>query len=592
MRLQLKIQQQNQSPPCYNNPMSRASLLHHKYRLPDTRETQGLLETLLQNRGVALADKNNFLHPQWTNTATGIQGGHDPFLMHNMQAVVDRLWLAIKRHESVVVYSDYDADGVPGAVIMTDFFQKVGFENYSVYIPNRNTEGFGLNTTACQKFIDDEVKLVITIDCGIADLNEIKQLQDSGVEVIVTDHHLPAVVGLPDCLILDPKQAECTYPFDELCGSGVIFKLVQAMLQHMKKLGDPDSPIEGWEKWLLDMVGIATICDMVPLVDENRLFAHYGLEVLRKSPRSGLQKLLELARINPSILSTQDVGFSIGPRINAASRIAEPMIAFNALSQLDAESVAAAEELERLNRKRKTVTATAVKAAYKKIDNMPDGPVIVVGDTEWPLGIVGLIAGNIADRYGKPAFVWTRVGDRYKGSVRSGGSCSTHQLMDTCEEDTFESFGGHDAAGGFVCTADQIHQLQDKLNTAWDECPSYDIEKKSIEAVISIDDVTRDNWDVIRLLEPCGLGNPKPMFVIKDITPSNVRTFGSDGQHLSLSFKNSRGWIVNAIRFNYADLVPRVLSENDTITLIVTFEMNTYNGNSELRLRIEDMFMQ
>lgn len=580
--------------------MLEKSNFEEKYSVKEQSNSQGLLEILLHNRGIKMSDKDDFLQPKWDQQ-------HDPFLMHNMDRVVGRLWLAIENNESVVVFSDYDADGVPGAVILTDLFKKIGFENYTVYIPNRNTEGFGLNSDACEKFIDDGFNLVITIDCGIADLTEIKQLQDGGVEVIVTDHHLPSVDGLPNCLILDPKQSDCAYPFDELCGSGVIFKLVQAMIDYGRGGGLPSTredeqaragfPAEriaalsvGWEKWLLDMVGIATICDMVPLVGENRIFAHYGLQVLRKSPRPGLQKLLQLGRTDQQIMSAQDVAFTIGPRINAASRIADPMIAFNALSQSGAEGVAAAEELEKLNRKRKTVTAAAAKAAYKKIETAPEGPVIVIGDTEWPLGIVGLIAGNIADRYGKPAFVWTRVGDLYKGSVRSGGSCSIHQLMDMCD-DAFESFGGHDAAGGFVCNAVQIHQLQDKLNTAWDKCPSQEIEKKLVEAVISIDEVTKDNWDIIKSLEPYGLGNPKPTFVIEDIALSNVRVFGSDGQHLSLSFRNSRGWIINAIRFNYQDLIEHVPNQDQPLTMVVTFEMNTYNGSSELRLRIEDLFV-
>ena len=242
-----------------------------------------------------------------------------------------------------------------------------------------------------------------------------------------------------------------------------------------------------------------------------------------------------------------------------------------------------------LNKQRKTIVATASKAAYKKIDMAPDGPVIVVGDTDWPLGIVGLIAGTVSSKYNKPAFVWTRVGNQYKGSVRSGGTCSINELMTHAADDTFVSFGGHAAAGGFVCNDHQIHTLGEKLNNAWENCPSYEGEKKQIDAVITPDDVVRDNWDIVKNLEPYGLGNPAPLFGLENIEVAGMRLFGVGDKHLSLSFRNSRGITVNAIRFNYASLTDQVPQTGDMVNLVVAMEMNTYNGASELRLRIEDI---
>ena len=553
-----------------------------KYLLPEQTD-KTLLETLLFNRDIDPKDKDNFLHPKWTEN-------HDPFTMLNMQAVTDRIWSAVKNDESILIFSDFDADGVPGAVVFSDFFKKIDYTNYSVFIPNRNTDGFGLNQKACEQFIADGVQLLVTIDCGISDLACITQLQSGGIDVIITDHHLPSPQGLPDCLILDPKQPDCAYPFPDLCGSGVIFKLVQALVQNTDQITKRDITLpEGWEKWLLDMVGVATVCDMVPLVDENRIFAYYGLQVLRKSPRTGLRALLLLARINQSQIVTQDLGFGIGPRINAASRLGDPMTAFRALSETGAAGEAAAQELEVLNKRRRTKVATAVKAAYKKADAAPDASVIVVGDTEWPLGIVGLIAGNLADKYERPAFVWTRVGDTYKGSVRSGGTCSINELMKTAAADTFTSFGGHAAAGGFVCDDSQIHKLQDALTTAFANSKAYKPELKKIDAYITADDVTRENWDTVSAMEPYGLGNPAPLFIMKDVVLSGVRTFGKEHNHLSLSFKNTRGWNINAIRFNHASIIDTLPQVGDTITLVVVMEMNTYNGASELRLRIEDI---
>ncbi len=558
-----------------------------KYAIQENK-SDNLLETLLLNRGLDPEDAWDFLHPKWENQ-------HDPFEMLNMDKVVERIWQAIAQEEKVVVYSDYDADGIPGAVILTDFFKKIAFENYEVYIPNRNTEGFGLNARACEGFIENEVALLITIDCGISNLREVGLLSARGVEVIVTDHHLPASEGLPECLILNPNQGPCAYPCKDLCGSGVVFKLVQALLQRPptslegslaeKLQGIP----EGWSKWLLDMVGIATICDMVPLVGENRIFSYYGLKVLHKSRRSGLQKLLQLGRLNQSMLTAQDLAFTIGPRINAASRIAEPSIAFRALSDSGAEGVRAAEELEDLNRRRKTIVAQAAKKAYAKIDAAPESEVIVVGDPNWPLGIVGLIAGNIAERYKKPAFVWTRVGDLYKGSVRSGCTTSMHLLMENCSE-TFESFGGHAAAGGFVCTADHIHKLSECLSEAYQSIPQKEREKTAVEAIISIDEVHSENWNIITSLEPYGMANPRPLFVLQNIPVHMVRTFGSDSEHVSLSFRQSKGSLIQAIRFNFSGLGIKKPHVGDSLDLVVSFEMNTYHGASELRVRIEDIY--
>jgi single-stranded-DNA-specific exonuclease len=369
------------------------------------------------------------------------------------------------------------------------------------------------------------------------------------------------------------------------------------MLANTEKIGTSNVPIsEGWEKWLLDMVGIATICDMVPLVGENRIFAHYGLRVLRKSPRPGLQKMLALARANQASLTAQDVAFTLGPRINAASRLGEPMVAFHALratngdASLIANATAAAEELERVNRQRKTRVAQAAKAAYAQLDAQDsDRQVVVVGDTSWPLGIVGLIAGTLANHYAKPAFVWTRVGDDYRGSVRAGNGESIHDLMSSCDS-AFTSFGGHDGAGGFVCSQDEIHALPDALESAFAQLPEREREKESIDTTLTPDEVTHDVFNAIQSLEPHGFGNRAPQFLLENITIQSVRTFGKDGTHLNLSFTNSSGRRINATQFHSPHLGAKHPSEGDRVHLVGSLELNTYRGASELRIRIMDIF--
>lgn len=252
---------------------------------------------------------------------------HDPFLLKDMEKVVERILRAIKNDEKVCVYSDYDADGVPGAVVLSDFFKKIGFKNFFVYIPHRNLEGFGLNDEAIQKIFEQDAKLIITIDCGIADISQVDLANLKKIEVIITDHHECGAILPAAYAIINPKQPGCNYPEKYLCGSGLIFKVVQALIARGNF-----GLVPGWEKWLLDMVGLATLSDMVPLTGENRVFAKFGLQVLRKSPRLGLMKLLKDNGLKQRDLTEDDVVFTITPRINAASRMGSPETAFQMLS--------------------------------------------------------------------------------------------------------------------------------------------------------------------------------------------------------------------------------------------------------------------
>ena len=587
--------------------------LSDKYSFP--KPTENLLEHLLSSRLTDIAEKEYFLRPDWSSN-------HDPFLMHNMQAVVDRVWQAIKENQHIVVYADYDADGVPGAVVLTNLLRKLNHINYSIHIPDRNLDGFGLNKRLCDQIISEssdraEPTLLITIDCGISNTELIDYLQKNQIEVIVTDHHLPDMVDrevkLPNCLILDPKQPSCTYPCDVLCGTGVIFKLVQAMLTQQPDGYNIDPE---WSKWLLDMVGIATVCDMVPLTDENRLFAYYGLKVLAKTKRPGLRTLIQLAGIDQYRITETDLGFGIGPRINAASRLSSAMIAYTALSE--AEPIAAnkaATEMDSLNKRRKILTASAAKYAYKKADEQTrDGAkLLVIGNPDWQLGIVGLVAGLVAQKYNLPTFIWTRITDtdgntKYKGSARSGAGCSIHCLMSAAQTGQlakvadpnqppkkptsrpFISFGGHDAAGGFVCSESQIHYLAERLAPHVDYC-TYDTAetKLPIDGTLELEHINKDLWDTLCLLKPYGVGNMEPTFILQNLVIDRIRLFGSDEQHLSLYFRDSRFTSHEAIRFSYTDILDSAPQVGDQITLICTIEQNTFNGASNLRMKILDI---
>ncbi len=334
--------------------------------------------------------------------------------------------------------------------------------------------------------------------------------------VIVTDHHLPAE-KLPDAFaILNPNaRAEETYPFKSLCGSGVAWKLVCATLAVAPELRTKVP--EGWEKWLLDMVGLATIADMVPLVDENRVLVKFGLKVLQKSPRLGLQKLCRGARVNQRTISEDDVGFMIAPRVNAASRMGDAIDAFKLFTTTDeSEADALAKKLEKSNRTRKAEAGAITRAAHEKLHALETVPaVIVLGDPEWRPALLGLVANTIAEEYERPTFLWGREGNMtLKGLVRSGGTTHILELMRATEDGTFVEFGGHRAAGGFSVGESEIFDLESRLLKAHATLDALaDVDETLADAHVSIDSITNTLFTSLERLSPFGMDNPKPQFV-------------------------------------------------------------------------------
>ncbi len=417
-----------------------------------------LTTRLLINRGITTSEAAlRFLKPDYEKDM------NDSFLMHDMERAVVRIFEAIEAKQKIVVYADYDCDGIPGAVIMNDFLKKIGYENFSIYIPDRHDEGYGLNPEAIQKFIDDGVQLLVTIDLGTTDHDDIAFAEASGINVIVTDHHLPHAILPKAFAIVNPKLGN--YPEPMLCGSGVVFKLVQGFL---KKYGEYFKVNIGWEKWLLDMAGLATLSDMVPLVGENRLIARFGLQVFRKSPRPGITQLLRLLKINQETLVEDDLTFMVTPRLNAASRMDSPMRAFELLSERDTVAAGAiALHLTNINDERKRIVAQIMKEVKHSLSERTIGEIIVIGNPKWRIGVLGLVAGKICDEYDRPAFVWGREGGSgpdvedgpLKGSCRSNGKVNVVRLMESAK-DSFIDFGGHELAGGFSVSNANVHFLE------------------------------------------------------------------------------------------------------------------------------------
>ncbi|HBB44373.1 MAG: Single-stranded-DNA-specific exonuclease recj [Parcubacteria group bacterium GW2011_GWA1_44_13] len=540
-----------------------------------------LVQTLLKKRGITNAgDAEHFLYPDFERDV------RDPFGILNMEKAVERILRAIDANERIAIYADYDCDGIPGATIFNDFLKKIKYENFEVYIPHRNIEGYGLNNKALDLLAERGATVVITIDCGIVDVEEADHARKLGIDLIITDHHLPQDVLPKAYTVVNSKQAGDTYHDNMLCGAGVAWKLVSALLA---KRGESWGVQKGWEKWLLDMAGLSTIADMVPLRNENRALAKYGLMVLRKSRRPGLLSLLAKMDMSQANIVEDDIGFMIGPRINAASRMGEPMDAFRLLSA-ETKEVAEeyAEKLMHLNDARKGLVASMVKEAHKHLEGRTLREIIVIGNPMWKPGLVGLVAMNLVEKYERTIFVWGRTeSGEIKGSCRSDGTVHVVDMMTSVPEGVFIDVGGHEEAGGFSVSSDAIHTLEDELVKVYQlmrkEKEEGDL---SIDATLTLSEVNWVNWKQIEKFAPFGMANPKPVFLFEKVKIAEARFFGKEKTHLELSFEGSD---VKAILFFAEGRKYKELVKGDVVDLVATIEVNTFRNNRELRLRIVEV---
>lgn len=544
------------------------------------------LAQLLHNRGITKrADAERFLKPSYDTHM------HEPLLMHDMEKAVVRIFEAIEAKEKIVVYADYDCDGIPGAVILHDLFTKIGYTNFLVYIPDRHDEGYGLNKEAIEKFIDGSVGLIITIDLGTTDHEDVALAEANGINVIITDHHLPHETLPHAFAVVNPKVGD-TYPEKMLCGAGVVFKMTQAFV---KKYGEYFKIPVGWEKWLLDMAGLATLSDMVPLTGENRIIANFGMQVFRKSPRPGLTQLLRKLKIDQRTLVEDDVTFMVTPRLNAASRMDSPMRAFELLSEKDSVKAGMlAEHLTKINDERKTLVAGIMKDVKHSLAERTLGPIIVIGNPKWRVGILGIVAGKIMEEFDRPVFVWGREGTNgdtvVKGSCRSNGAVNVVRLMETSKE-SFIDFGGHELAGGFSVTQDSVHHLEDKLISAYNSVKQDAIATGTlIDAVLSLSEVNEKNSQLIVSLAPFGLGNPKPTFLFSSVIVVSMKQFGKEKNHLEIIVADATKKNCTAMSF-FADenTFSKKVVVGETIDLIATIEKSFFAGRTTLRLRIADI---
>ncbi len=545
-----------------------------------------LTRRLLFNREIVTKkEAEEFLSPSYED------GVYDPFLMLNVDKAVNRIYEAVIKNEKICIYADYDCDGIPGAVIWRDLFEKIKFSNYLIYIPDRQKEGYGLNISAIEEIAKNNTNLLITVDLGITAIEEVLYAKEKMMDVIITDHHLPKD-DLPDALVVvNPKQAGDTYPDEMLCGAGVTFKVIHGFI---KKHGEEFGINSGFEKWLLDMVGLATLADMVPLRKENRVLSYYGLKVLRKTKREGLLKLFFKNKIDPRYLNEDDITFSICPKLNAASRMDSPMRAFDLLASNSSSATSNAEFLIKINNERKIMVANIMKSIKSKFSasSRLDKDIIVVGDPSWRPGVLGLVASKIVEEYKKTAFVWgLEEGSLIKGSCRSYGGVNLVDIMSSLPDGSLTSFGGHAGAGGFSSDHETIHFLEDKLNEVSSKIPKvFTEENLFFDCIMPLDSVNFDTFSKIEKFAPFGVGNPKPTFLFENIEIIEIKTFGKAKEHLELSFLNSSKQKIKAISFfkkpeDFGDKV----AIGSKINLYATIEKSVFGYKKEIRLRIVDI---
>jgi single-stranded-DNA-specific exonuclease len=510
-------------------------------------------------------------------------GTHDPLLLKGMAAARDRTAQAIAAGESMAVYGDFDTDGVTAVTLLVQAIGAMG-GTIRPYIPHRAREGYGLNSQAVRQLATEGTRLLITVDCGISNAAEIAEAAALGLDVIVTDHHQPPAL-LPEAFaVVNPKQEGCPYPFKQLVGVGIAFKLVQALVKGGRSLGE----LRGRD--LLDVVALGTVADMGPLLGENRVLVKAGLEAINSTSRPGLRALIDAAGLVRGKITASDISYMLAPRLNAAGRLDDAVLAYKLLLADDPITAAAyAQELNQANRSRQELTRTvqerarALAASSGKLER----PVVLLDSPEFAAGVVGLVAGKLADEWGRPVLLIERGETTSKGSARSVPGFSIIDALTACE-DLFVRFGGHSAAAGFTIENAKLPALEDRLLQLAAAQLSEEMLQPTLDIHASVD-LNALGWPLLNeleRLEPFGQGNPQPVLMSAAVEVVDARPRGGDGQHLRLLLRKG-GETYEAIAFRLGELAEAV-RRRPSIDVAFVLEANEWNGERRLQLNVKD----
>lgn len=507
---------------------------------------------------------------------------NDPFLLKDMEKAVDRIISAVSSKERIIIFGDYDVDGITSTSILYDFLSKFGAD-VGYYIPDRKEEGYGLSKLALDKVIQDGVSLIITVDCGITAFEEVKYINDKHVDIIITDHHeckeeLPVAYAL-----VNPCRHDCAYPFKELAGVGVVFKLVRALSQ---KMGIEDQAIN-----YIDLVALGTVADVVTLLDENRIIVKYGLQKIENSLNKGLKALIDISGAKDKQITSYTIGFLLAPRINAAGRIGDATRAVKLLTtDNENEAITIAKELNEQNIYRQETEQGIFCDVLAKIESSVDlekEKVIVVWGEGWHHGIIGIVASKITDSYNRPCILIAVEDGMGKGSGRSIEGFNLFEALSHCTS-LLEKFGGHELAAGLSIQEESIEKLKKMINEYADKIlKDSDLEAKiKIDIEVTREDITEESVKELDMLSPFGAGNPSPVFAYKNLMIEDIRTVGND-KHIKLKFKDKETY-VDAIGFNRGYLVD-VYSQTDVLDAACSLEINSWNNKESVQLNIKDL---
>lgn len=499
-----------------------------------------LFDEILKARGLSGKTRELFLSPSY-------EAKHDPFLLPDMDKAVERLVRAHGKQEKITIYGDYDIDGLTATTVLLDAFESFGFEDVDAFIPNRFVEGYGLTVDAVEKIAATGARLIVTVDCGSLSEKEIVRANELGVDVIVTDHHNVAPVQPPAIAVINPKRPDHQYPFIDLAGVGVAFKLVQALQTRL------DGLEIGQEKWLLDLVALGTVCDVVTLVDENRANVYWGLKVLAKTRRPGLRALMAVAGVEPEKVNARSLGFGLGPRMNAAGRLETAQHALDMLRAADPmEALEKAQQLDALNLARRADQDKIFKAAIIQAEQHKNDDVLVVSSPGWNHGIIGIVAAKLLERYKKPAYVLEEMGDEAKGSARSYGDFSAADAI-RASDDIITKGGGHKLAAGVTLPTKNIDAFRKRVNEFYRSKELFNqaallLPKADVTA--DFEQVTDELIGLLDTLEPFGNGNPQPVLKSENVLVTGLRRMGADAQHVKLELQDGTNRKLQMLAFN------------------------------------------
>ncbi|NNL09695.1 MAG: single-stranded-DNA-specific exonuclease RecJ [Croceitalea sp.] len=546
-------------------------------RLSKTLKVNPLIAHLLLQRGISTYEEAKlFFRPQLKHL-------HDPFLMQDMAVAVARIEQAISSGENILVYGDYDVDGTTAVALMTSYLMTY-YPNVATYIPDRYDEGYGISLKGIDFAEDNGFTLIIALDCGVKAVAQVDYAKQKGIDFIICDHHRPGP-NLPNAVaILDPKRDDCQYPFKELCGCGVGFKLIQALAKNRGQTIDDLLPY-------LDLVATAIGADIVPITGENRVLAYFGLQLINEFPRAGFKAIIN--QIKKNELTITDVVFIIAPRINAAGRMKHGQHAVNLLMETnmaEAENFAAA--IEKFNTERRSLDQEITDAALKQIqlNKEEERFTSVVYDQNWHKGVIGIVASRLTETYYRPTLVFTKSGDKLAASARSVKGFDVYNALEGCS-DCIEQFGGHKYAAGLTLLETQYERFKKQFEKVVAESidPQLLFPELSIDTAIELHQITPKLMRILKQFAPFGPGNMSPVFMAENVQDTGYgKGVGEEEKHLKLTVTQKGSKPIGAIGFNLGDKIGAVKSKN-RFDIAFSLDENEWNGQVSLQLKLKDL---